>query len=974
MANTTTTVSTSVGTTTVDQSVIPYMRARAVEFAGQNLRPGRQAQFFFGDTNVTRFVQRASQLVPDTANANTALTAVVQSEERYYCNSTHCFVTAIGASNGTIYLNENYICVNVSQVGANTGHAADFSVGDIVYQLYGANNTVQSPAFEGVVAYWNSSDSILAIEPLAGELNANATSTSNTAGWIWHSGFNNIVSANNFVLGTRFPLNAFVTSLDNVANKFLVQTYKSYHGLIPSQTAPNANCVILAATPPSDLLGNVVFITSGQGLGQAGLAVSNTANIAVLNVALSPQAQSNSGYSLGLATVDATGHIYGVFQLPETTTVNFLTGSHKFTISDSPIVDDPNASMLATGNYVSQGYLGSGTSTPSTPIVQPAPAAPPAQAPVTGIPATSIGSVANPTVVLASPGPNTTYAGVVSQVNANSAANGLYNGVSIQWPWALFDVDPVAQTFFTPPPKSSQTNYGIFLSSIDVWFQAKPIAPSPLFPVQLFIAETNNGVPTSNVIASCSVAWEQIVVAGTPDSANVGSLISQNQNVTKFKFADPVYLQASTEYAIILYSESPDYEVWIGSIGSLDTSSAGNGVRRISAQPSVGSFFKSQNAGAWTPVQNEMLMFVINKAVFSTGAPVSFTFNMIPYQGPAGIWPYDDITLGSSDMNFSQSSLTYKLQSVLANTGAPDPTFFQVTPGVLFDFGQDLKTSSLQGTRRRILLQGNNASLLTQVTIQTQDPDVSPVFNAERLFALTTTNIVNAGPINPENISITSAGNHINAANIVVTFSAPDILSGNLQATGNVTSLSGNSVTAINMITPGAGYSVAPTITISEAGAPANATAVVSGENAVSGGNGVARYITRQIALAQGMAAGDLRVYLSAIMPVGTNISCYYKVLSSTDTNTFAQTPWVEMTPVNQVNSPDQITPVALQFCPTLGPNGLPSGLLAYTYNGVQYPLGGTFQFFAIKIVLFADDPTVSPVVQSFQAIALPSG
>ncbi|MGH7744265.1 MAG: hypothetical protein ACREQ5_05515 [Candidatus Dormibacteria bacterium] len=967
MSNTNPTITSLIGTSTVDQTVIPYMRAREVEIAAENLRPARAAQFFFGDVNVTRFVQRSSRLVPDTANANSALTRVVRSQERFYCNNTHAFASAIGAANGTIYINEDYVCVNVSVIGANSFTAGQYSVGDIVYQIPTVNPSIQTPTFEGRVAYWNSSDKVLVVEPILGTLSTNTVA--NSVATLWHSGYNDTVLANTVVNGNLFPLNAQVVSLDNVAHKFLIQTYDHRMGLIANTITPNANCFIITGPAPSDLVGNVVFFTSGTGLGQPAICLSTSGNVVYTNTVFSPTGLGNTSYSLGPNYVDATGHLFGVFQLPETATVNFLTGAHKFTITDSPIVDDPDSTMTAAGNYVSAGFLGAGTSTPSTPIVQPVNGGPSASVPISSTPSTSIGSVTNPTVLSASAGPNTSYAGIVSQVNANVAANGMYNGVSIQWPYALFDVDPIAQTFITPPPKSLQTNFGIFVSSIDIWFNVRPVAPSPAFPVQLMIAETVNGVPTSNVIASITVQWEDIKVSTTPDSINVGSSIANNNTVTRFAFNDPVYLQPSTNYAIILYSESPDYEVYIAKVGSADISTAGANIRRISQIPGVGSFFKSQNASAWTPLQNQMLMFVLNKAVFST-SPVSFTFNNIPIHGT--FFPYDTLLIGSSDMGFSATSITYKVQTIQANTGVPDPTYTQVVPGVVYDFAGDLKTSSAVGTRRRIIIPGNNQVILTQVSLQTNDPDVSPVFNAERLFAVTTTNIINKGSISSENISVLN-GNHINAANIVVTIGPPDLIDG-IQATANVQILNGNSIPFITVTNPGAGYSIAPSITISEPGAPANAIAAISGENGISGGNGATRYITRQVTLAEGMDSGDLRVYLSAIRPVGTDIEVYYKALSAFDSQSFANLPWQKMTIVKDINSPDHLTPIALQYCPSLGPNGLPAGTLSYMYKGIQYPLGGKFKYFSIKIVMFALDPTVAPSVQTMQAVALPAG
>jgi len=251
------------------------------------------------------------------------------------------------------------------------------------------------------------------------------------------------------------------------------------------------------------------------------------------------------------------------------------------------------------------------------------------------------------------------------------------------------------------------------------------------------------------------------------------------------------------------------------------------------------------------------------------------------------------------------------------------------------------------------------------------------VFNTERLSMLAVTNLINDGGIDPTDISITNGGNHLNAANIIVTIGAPTGILG-IQATANVVYLNtayttsnltqSNVVTAINIINPGAGYVVSPTITLSEPGAPSNATAVVIGENSQSGGNGETRYVTKQITLASGFAAGDLQVYVDCIRPQGTDIQVYYKVMSATDTDLFSNKYWQQMQKAQNLYSADQNTQITLNY------NTGGTGQLSYVQNGVTYPLGGTFQYFAIKIVLFANDETVPPLVQNYRAIAVPAG
>ena len=81
------------------------------------------------------------------------------------------------------------------------------------------------------------------------------------------------------------------------------------------------------------------------------------------------------------------------------------------------------------------------------------------------------------------------------------------------------------------------------------------------------------------------------------------------------------------------------------------------------------------------------------------------------------------------------------------------------------------------------------------------------------------------------------------------------------------------------------------------------------------------------------------------------------------------------MTPVVNYNSPDQSTPVEIAYVsgPLIGGVN-PSGSVSYIENGIQYPLGGTFKYFAIKLVLLAADPSVSPTVTGLRALAVPAG
>jgi hypothetical protein len=219
-------------------------------------------------------------------------------------------------------------------------------------------------------------------------------------------------------------------------------------------------------------------------------------------------------------------------------------------------------------------------------------------------------------------------------------------------------------------------------------------------------------------------------------------------------------------------------------------------------------------------------------------------------------------------------------------------------------------------------------------------------------------------------ITITSAGSHggSNSA-LTVTFSTPDV--GGNTATGYVAAsqLSGGKVLGITMANPGAGYLSTPTVTISEPAAGANATAIVAGETDADGGNILCGYQTKIVELADGLDAGDLIVRLDAIKPAGTDIAVYFKVLSGQDKDPFVSKKWQKMTKTTatDINSPDQNHIVRIEY-----KHNLKRGEIEYFEGNTAYPLGKRFKYFAIKIRLTAQDPTVVPMVDSIKVLAVP--
>ena len=129
-------------------------------------------------------------------------------------------------------------------------------------------------------------------------------------------------------------------------------------------------------------------------------------------------------------------------------------------------------------------------------------------------------------------------------------------------------------------------------------------------------------------------------------------------------------------------------------------------------------------------------------------------------------------------------------------------------------------------------------------------------------------------------------------------------------------------------------------------------------------GGGSARYITRRVTLNNNFASTGLTVFVDVNRPPGTSIEVYYKVLNQNDPNNFDLNQYTKMNPV---------------FTPGigLGATGI-SDYVSDTYQALNISYNdivtgttyNTFNVFAIKIVMYADNPAIAPQIKNFRAIA----
>jgi hypothetical protein len=206
-----------------------------------------------------------------------------------------------------------------------------------------------------------------------------------------------------------------------------------------------------------------------------------------------------------------------------------------------------------------------------------------------------------------------------------------------------------------------------------------------------------------------------------------------------------------------------------------------------------------------------------------------------------------------------------------------------------------------------------------------------------------------------------SANAYATFANLTLTISASNAgvdAAGYAVVSAVSTSNVSGYVSGVVLTTNGSGYLTTPTVSLS-----GNASITYRGEDSAQNGNAETRYFTRQVTLAEGFDARDIKVYFDAMRPDGTDFYVYYKVLQgTTNADRFNDQPWRLMTQV----TPDSVVSTRnsmyheYQF-------RTPTNRAFDTSTDTT----DRFKVFAVKVVMATNDTTVVPRIRNFRAIAL---
>ena len=188
----------------------------------------------------------------------------------------------------------------------------------------------------------------------------------------------------------------------------------------------------------------------------------------------------------------------------------------------------------------------------------------------------------------------------------------------------LLQQNPLSQTFYV------DNQFGLVLTKISLYFKNKD---SGNLPVSVHLRPVVDGKPSVTDIVPDSHVYKNPSEISIPVESSDFNNITEIQNdfETIFEFEEPVFLQPWTNYAIVITSQSSQYELFSAKTNESVLGSAGQGV---TTQSGNGSLFLPQNGVSWLESKNQDLMMKLTRAKFNlTGGTLMLKNSPLPRRG-----------------------------------------------------------------------------------------------------------------------------------------------------------------------------------------------------------------------------------------------------------------------------------------------------------------------------------------------------
>ena len=475
-------------------------------------------------------------------------------------------------------------------------------------------------------------------------------------------------------------------------------------------------------------------------------------------------------------------------------------------------------------------------------------------------------------------------------------------------------IDPIAQSFLV------ERETGVYITSVDLFFRTKPTSGGQ--PVRVQIRPMVNGIPTNQPVPGGEVMVAAADVNTTTDPNSPSGRAAR----TKFTFPAPIYLNGLNEYAIVVISESLDYEAWTAAVTEFVF---GSTTRRVMQQPTLGSFFKSQNGSTWTPDQSRDLMFRLNRAEFNIGTNTVAYFENVDLPQVAlatdsirvtnvQAAPTIRVTMPNHGLT-NGSSVTFSgLTAVGGITAGQLNTTHTVADAEDFDSFTIVVTAATSTSA--VSGGGSNGFATGQNQFDTLYPNINQLShpNATVDWAFKTT--TGASPSQQETEYVKDSTFSSMLINKNNTFEGPQVVASTVNETTNLGA--GKKSLTMRATLSSTSNFVAPVIDLSRMSAGVirnridnqeasgstagyNTPEIYVAETDATGGTATAKHIFKAITLNE--EAIGLKVFFAANRPSGTFIDLYFRVANSGDDVDLTEVDWTLATPDEVIPADDNI-------------------------------------------------------------------
>ena len=526
----------------------------------------------------------------------------------------------------------------------------------------------------------------------------------------------------------------------------------------------------------------------------------------------------------------------------------------------------------------------------------------------------------------------------------------------------------IAQTFL------NNVGEGCFVTSIDLFFEAK----DDTLPVTVLLTETLMDIPTIKELPFSKV---------TKNPADVNTS-TDGLTATTFTFDSPVFLEGGVMYGIAVSSNSKDYKLYVSELGSTVLGTT----RRVSDQPLVGSLFKSQDDGPAQDTPTDDLKFVLRKAKFTevTTGNVELTNDALTTD-TLDINPIETNTSAGSGTTFGSNPKILKVNHTNHGMASGDSVTISGVTGNASNTSNGIPISEINATHTiaNVTLDSYTITVTSSTTANgvIGGSSVTATFNipfeviysqigqlgfsdtdAKHYVRTTTKQSVHG---TETGYTKTTSTNRVQVVpNDNFYFEAQQQVASPINETNR---LSGNkSMTyEVSMIT--ANENLSPVIDLSRTNIlgitnrinnpTVSNTTGFKDETESTGGSAAAKYVTKEISLANPATALDVRI--SANNHPTSTIKVLYKLRRVNDNRSFDDIPY------EYFNS-----------------TGIADDTITYSESRSQTPYNGEyydsfyeqkftatgldeFSAFAIKIVTVGSNPAFAPRITDMRALAL---